>query len=182
MRLRDIATIQTGVLAKTELDGDILYLQAKHFDDDAQLLEDLKPDLKHGNVSEKHILRHGDVLFAAKGSKNFATTYDSENGLAVASTSFFVIRAESKLIHPEFLAWFLNRSVGQKYLKKHTTGSITVSVSKSVLEEMEIPVPPVNRQQIIIEIAELMIREKQLRTKIEELKKKKINKLIETFI
>ena len=43
-----------------------------------------------------HILRQGDVLFAAKGTKNFAALYESKYHTAVASTSFFVIRVHKQ--------------------------------------------------------------------------------------
>jgi len=90
--LRHIASVQTGIFAKPIPEGQIVYLQAKHFNENGQLVSSLHPDLQVENISGKHLLQHGDVLFAAKGKKNFATWYESKNLPAVASTSFFVIR------------------------------------------------------------------------------------------
>ena len=87
--LKDIATIQTGIFGKTESKGDIVYLQAKHFSETGQLHTILHPDLKADNITDKHLLRTGDVLFAAKGTKNFAAVFENHNEPAVASTSFF---------------------------------------------------------------------------------------------
>ena len=46
----------------------MVYLQAKHFDVNGQLLAALHPDLMADGISEKHLLKDGDVLFAAKGT------------------------------------------------------------------------------------------------------------------
>ena len=70
--LKHIAKIQTGVFAKTVAKGDIAYLQPKYFDEQGKLTVNLEPDLNSVGVSEKHILKQGDIIFAAKGSKNFA--------------------------------------------------------------------------------------------------------------
>jgi hypothetical protein len=54
------------------------------------------------------MLKDGDVLFAAKGTKNFAAVFENHNEPSVASTSFFVIRPTDKKVLPQYLAWFLN--------------------------------------------------------------------------
>lgn len=90
--LKHITNIQTGVFAKPIKDGEIVYLQAKHFNENGQLIGLLHPDLLAESISGKHLLQPGDILFAAKGTKNFAAWYESKNLPAVASTSFFVIR------------------------------------------------------------------------------------------
>ena len=88
--IKNITTIQTGLFAKPSGSGDLVYLQSKHFDEFGQLQTVLHPDLKAESISEKHLLKEGDVLFAAKGNKNFATVFENHNEAAVASTSFFV--------------------------------------------------------------------------------------------
>jgi hypothetical protein len=70
--IKDITNIQTGLFAKPAGIGELVYLQSKHFDEYGQLHSDLHPDLAAEGISEKHLLKDGDVLFAAKGTKNFA--------------------------------------------------------------------------------------------------------------
>jgi type I restriction-modification system DNA methylase subunit len=76
--LKHITTIQTGVFAKPIQKGEIVYLQAKHFDENGELSEPLYPDLNAESKIHKHLLKKGDVLFAAKGTKNFAACYENE--------------------------------------------------------------------------------------------------------
>ncbi len=176
--LGHIANIQTGIFAKTVSKGDIVYLQAKHFTENGQLYSSLHPDLKADNVTDKHLLRHGDVLFAAKGTKNFAAWYESKNQPAVASTSFFVIRLTERTILPEFLVWFINHPASQKLLKGKAIGTSIVSISKSVLEELEISIPDLQTQKAILQITQLRNIEKTLMRKIETLREKQIQQQI----
>lgn len=176
--LKDIATIQTGLFAKPIAKGDIVYLQAKHFSETGQLHTILHPDLKADNITEKHLLRTGDVLFAAKGTKNFAAVYENHNEPAVASTSFFVIRLLENKILPEFLVWFLNHPSTQKFLKGKAIGSSIVSISKSVLEDLEILIPDLQTQKAVLQITQLRNTEKCLQKKIESLREKQIQQQI----
>ena len=179
--LKHIATIQTGIFGKTESKGDIVYLQAKHFNENGQLHSILHPDLKADNITEKHLLKHGDVLFAAKGTKNFAAWYESKNQPSVASTSFFVIRVQenfSNKILPEFVVWLINHPTSQKFLKGKAIGSSIVSISKSVLEELEIFIPDLQTQKAVLNITQLRNTEKSLQKKIESLREKQIQQLI----
>ena len=164
--LKHISTIQTGLFAKPIAKGDIVYLQAKHFDENGQLKTSLHPDLKADTITDKHMLRHGDVLFAAKGTKNFAAWFEKTNQPAVASTSFFVIRVQenfSNKILPEFLVWLINHPIAQKFLKGKAIGTSLVSISKSVLSALEISIPDVKTQKAILKISQLNNTEKRLK-------------------
>lgn len=168
-KLKDIANIQTGVFAKTVKDGEIVYLQAKHFDESGQLCADLHPDLKRGDVAGRHLLERGDILFAAKGTKNFAACYEGMEP-AVASTTFFVIRINDGNILPTYLTWFLNQSNTQQILKASAIGTSIVSISKGVLEFIEVPIPDLNTQKLILKIADKRKEEIELKQKIELLR------------
>lgn len=179
--LGHIANIQTGIFAKPVPKGEIVYLQSKHFNENGQLHALLHPDLKTDNINEKHLLKLGDVLFAAKGTKNFAAWYESKNQPSVASTSFFVIRVHENFrnkILPEFLAWLINHPSAQKILKGKAIGTSIVSISKSVLEELEISIPDLQTQKTILKISQLHNAEKKLKQQIETLREKQIQQLI----
>lgn len=176
--LEHITTIQTGVFAKPIQKGDIVYLQAKHFDKNGELTEILYPDLDANSKIEKHLLKRGDVLFAAKGSRNFAAWYENDKIPAVASTSFFVIRLHEKNILPGYLTWFLNHPNTQALLKGQARGSSIASISKVVLSELEIPIPYIQKQELILKIFKLRNKEKSLKQQIENLREKEIQSLL----
>ncbi|PWJ54760.1 type I restriction modification DNA specificity protein [Dyadobacter jejuensis] len=170
--LKDIATIQTGLFAKTQEVGEIVYLQAKHFDENGNLLSNIYPDIGSIGIAEKHLLQPGDVLFAAKGSKNFAAVYESHHPAAVASTSFFVIKPWASNILPAYLSWLLNNADTQNFIKEHARGTAMQSIRKSVLEEIEVPIPSLEKQHAIIRLVNLADTEKHLRLAI--LQKRKL--------
>ena len=172
--IKDIASIQTGLFAKPLVLGDVVYLQSKYFDEQGNLIASLHPDLLIEDISQKHLLRAGDVLFAAKGTKNFATVYEEHNLPAVASTSFFVIRFSSSEVLPEYLSWFLNNPNTQIALKAQAMGTSIPSISKSVLEQLEIPIPSIEKQKSVVSISKLLIQEKAIQVKLETLRDKKI--------
>lgn len=177
-KLGNIAGIQTGAFAKPGKTGEVVYLQVKHFDENGNLISKLHPDLFYSNVSIKHLLLPGDVLFAAKGIKNFAAVYEVHNPPAVASTSFFVIRLRDETVLPEFLAWYINHPDTQAFLKANAYGTAMASIPKSFLVEMEVPIPSLQVQRKILKITELRKREKSLIQQIEFVKDQLIHKQI----
>lgn len=176
--IKDITNIQTGLYAKPAGIGELVYLQSRHFDEHGQLHSELHPDLVADGISEKHLLKDGDVLFAAKGTKNFAAVFENHNEPSVASTSFFVIRPTDNKVLPQFLAWFLNNPTTQTLLKGQAIGTSIPSISKQVLENLEITIPSIETQKAILQITKLRNREKSLKQKIETLREKQIQQQI----
>jgi restriction endonuclease S subunit len=176
--LKHITSIQTGVFAKPIQKGEIVYLQAKHFDKNGELTETLYPDLNIDSKIHKHLLKRGDVLFAAKGTKNFAAWYENEEMLAVASTSFFVIRLHDRNVLPGYLTWFLNHPSTQALVKGQARGSSIASISKAVLSELEIPIPNIQKQELILKIFKLRNNERNLKQQIENIREREIQHLL----
>ena len=176
--IKDITNIQTGLFAKPAGIGEVVYLQSKHFDEYGQLHSALPPDLLAEGISDKHLLKDGDVLFAAKGTKNFAAVFENHNEPSVASTSFFVIRTVDKKVLPQYLAWFLNNHTTQTILKGQAIGTSIPSISKQVLENLEITVPNIEIQRAILQITKLRNKEKSLKQRIDTLREKLIQQQI----
>lgn len=180
--IKDIANIQTGLFAKPAGEGDVVYLQAKHFDEQGRLHTVLHPDLMKEEISEKHLLKDGDVLFSAKGTKNFAAVFENHNEPAVASTSFFVLKLTNPSVLPPYLAWFLNSSATLTLLKAQAIGTSIPSISKQVLENLEINVPSTEIQNLILRISSLRDKEKALKQMIDTLRDKQIQQQIQIAI
>lgn len=178
VKLKEIATIQTGLFSNSFVDGDIVYLQTKHFNEYGALKNTLHPDLEGKGIDEKHLLRNGDVLFAAKGSRNFAAAFVNIDQPCVASTSFFVIRLKNYQIMPEYLSWYLNHPITLQFLKSQAIGTSIVSISKPVLEEIEISFPSIETQKNVLQIVTLRKKEIELKQKIESLRELQVQQLI----
>jgi len=176
-KLSEIAEIHAGIYRKPDLYGDIIYLQVKHFDNKGNIISDKisSKDLKLNKRLKKHLLQNDDIIFAAKGDKNFAFLYHHKLGPAVASSSFLVIRimdSQKKRIKPEYLHWFLNHPFTQALIKMQAKGSALPVISKAVMENFEIPIPSLKIQMQIKKINELWKSEKSLMQKIISQKEK----------
>ncbi len=182
MQIKDIAYIRTGLFAKTATTGDIAYLQASHFDGNGHLKRHVKAGLTSVDVITKHVLSPGEVLFSAKGSKNFATVFTYEFPTSVASSSFLVLTLFRRDILPEYLSWFLNSPDAQIQLKKEALGTSIQSISKSSLEDLTIPIPSTRIQEKILDLSSLVNRAKNIRRKISKLESKMIENQIFDFI
>ncbi|CZP19749.1 EcoKI restriction-modification system protein HsdS [Legionella pneumophila] len=113
-------------------------------------------------------LQRGDILFAARGQRNYAVLIGNElnERLVVAAPQFFVIRLNQPRILPEYLAWFLNQPIAQRYFLSKAEGSNTPSIRRQELEVTPIILPTLRQQKIIIELAKTISKEKQLAYKM----------------
>ncbi len=113
-------------------------------------------------------LKHGDILFAARGQRNFAAFIDDElkERHAIAAPQFFVIRLNTPCVLPEYIAWFLNQTIAQRYFLSNAEGSSTPSIRRQILEATPIILPSLKQQKTIVELAKTISKEKQLAYKM----------------
>ncbi len=104
----------------------------------------------------------GDVLFAARGARNYAVLMDQDKEHVVSSPHFYIIRVKAQTILPEFLVWQLNQKPLQNYFDRSAEGTLTKSVRHSVLENAEIHIPPTEKQTQILGLHKTLLQEKQL--------------------
>ena len=158
-----------------------LYLQSIHFDHFGVFDTTVAPQLNLNNKLEKHLLKDGDLLFAAKGLNNFAVVYNNGIGKAVASSSFIVIKINEEnkqTIQPDYLAWFLTHHKQIKLMHQQQLGTTIPSIGMKQLAELEINIPPIEVQKKIVAVHQLREKEKELTTRIEEWKDKQIQLLL----
>jgi restriction endonuclease S subunit len=102
----------------------------------------------------------GDILFAARGAKNYAVLMDDIVGKVVSAPQFYILRVTESALLPEFLVWQLNQKSVQKYFESTSEGSLTKSVRRSVLENTEICIPPLQKQKQVLGLYETLKAEK----------------------
>lgn len=171
-KIRNIAKITSGVYLKNASDSDVLYLQVKDFNANGEIHYNFDPAQKSDKKISKHLLADKDLLFAAKGTTNFCAIYNSEMGNAVASSSFLVIKIiDRKSVLPEYICWYLNLPTTIQLLRTKAVGSSIPSINIPMIEDIEIDIPDLKRQRLIIEIAKMQRKEQEIRSKILEQRK-----------
>lgn len=170
LSLNKIAKVLVGRYQRPEVDGEICYLQVKDFDEGGRFFGKVTNRIKEEEIPGNFYLEVNDVLYAAKGDKNFAVIYPEETGRAVASPSFLIIRLIVNFVLPEFLVWYLNHPEVAEKLKNLATGTNIRSVTRKSLEEFRVEVPPIEKQVKILELASLFERERKIEHDLSEQK------------
>jgi hypothetical protein len=168
MRLKEIAEIRSGYLNRGRIEprqnGSHYLIQARDVDAEdlyprADTLARINPVLSPSDCT----LRSGDILFMARGSRNYALLLKEVPGSTLAAASFFIVRTNRGKLIPGYVAWYLNQDIGQRYFHQHSGRGVHMPVvRRSVLENIEIPVPGLVTQKKITEVYALMRREKTL--------------------
>ena len=111
---------------------------------------------------EPDYLRSDDILFVARGNRNYAVQIgEIPDGIkAVAAPHFFVIRLKDKSLTSDFLTWFLNQTPCQQYFEQNAEGTMAKSIRRSVLEQTPIAVPSLDKQTAIAKLNDNHIQQR----------------------
>lgn len=102
------------------------------------------------SFADSRLLHNGDILLTSRGS--FRASVARPTGPTVASSSLYVLRVTDGLILPEFLALYLNSPAAQVYFKQNAKGATIQSVSISDIAAFAMPVLPLSRQRLLVEL------------------------------
>ena len=170
MKLGKAADIFSGVSfrkkVKPEADGDLAVIQMKDLENDyTQVANDLT-HIKKGKIKDRYLLQDGDVLFVSKGAHNKAILYPKNDTPVVASSTFFILRPKNHILDPGFLTWFINSPKAQNLLRVKSSGTYIPNINKKVMDEIEIPRIPMEKQSKIAAVYKLQLREQSAMTKL----------------
>ncbi|MBO4328910.1 MAG: restriction endonuclease subunit S [Bacteroidales bacterium] len=163
--LSEVAEVISGVFLPATPYGDVSYLQIKDLLFESPEKTASKVILSPKN--ERYSLAKGDLLFAGKGTTYLCKLFDLDIP-AIASTTLYIIRLTSKDILPDYLCYYLNQPSVMAMMKAQHVGTSTPLIHKQVVEDFEIPIPDLETQQCIVELAKLQVREKELYQAIAE--------------
>lgn len=166
LKIPKIAEIQYGTYSKTLDKGEVKYLNASHFDEFKRFTQFENSYIELNDKNTKFLLQENDVIFAAKGSRNFAWAYKEDFGKCIPSSAFYIIRSNPDEVIGEYLAYYLNTERVQFIIKSMATGSGMPSIPKKEFMELDVTLPTINEQQKIIEVAKLMDEDILLTTQL----------------
>ena len=165
MELKNIADIQSGYISRGKIEpmdnGSYFLLQARDVDADrliyqAERMVRFNPDLS----PKDQPLKQNDILFMARGSRNYAILLKEIPKPVLAAACFFIVRLFNRDVLPDYLFWYLNQAPADNYFRRHSGRGVHMPVVKrSVLENIDIPIPPVEEQKTISELNNLLQKE-----------------------
>jgi hypothetical protein len=127
--------------------------------------------------ADRYQVKRGDVLFLSRGQRAFAIPVLESIENTIASYYFYILRPDNERVLPEYLAWFINQPSSQLYLESHQVGSHMKMVSKQAFEELEIAIPPLATQRVIVELERLRQKEEYTLDLLLKARKNLINSL-----
>jgi restriction endonuclease S subunit len=125
-------------------------------------------------------LQENDILFVGRGSRFFAVHVKNVAKYSLASPHFYVIRVAQKVkILPEFLVWYLNSQISQKFYAANQEGSALPYISRKTLDSLSVPLPELEKQHQIVKLYGSLQKQQKLMEELLECKNIYINKIIE---
>lgn len=150
-------------------DGDLRVVQLKDMENEYSSIGDECTFVDGNDIKEKYYLQKGDILFISKGANNFALVYELEDDIStVASSVFYVIKIDTALADPHYIAWLINGEYIQQYFQTNATGTYSLSINRKVVEEIPITLPPLEVQNKIAKISKLAQKEQFIYTLLKE--------------
>lgn len=99
------------------------------------------------SIDARWKLRAGDVLLSKSGTIGKAGVVRNGAVGAVAASGLFVLRSDQNRLDPHFLAAYLNSNECRTWLDDKARGATIRHLSKRILDEMPVPLPPLQIQQ-----------------------------------
>jgi restriction endonuclease S subunit len=166
-KIKDIADIQLGYQFRKKIeperDGTYQVIQIRDFDENQNLNQEGLCRVTIDQLSEKYLVHKNDILFLARGHRNFAVhVIDSIEG-TIAASHFFILKIKTNNVIPEYLAWFINQTPAQEYLHNLARrGSHMPIIPKSVFEDLKVHIPDIETQKRIVKLNTLIDKERTL--------------------
>lgn len=127
-------------------------------------------------IRDDLFLRSGDVLFPNRGTRTTAIVFRAESFRAIAGAQFFVLRPNLAGVLPEYLAWFLRTEGAARHFEGRRKGTYVQIIQRRDLEELELPLPPMDVQRKIADVAALAVEERVLSEQLAVLKARLVSR------
>jgi restriction endonuclease S subunit len=183
--LRELAIIQTGYPFRSRLEmdasGNVSVVQMKDINEKSRLDTSNLVPVRLPEIKKMHHLKKEDLIFRSRGRTNTVALVDKVLGNMVVAAPLLCIRIKTDGVLPAYLVWYINQPKAQTYLERQASGTITRMIHKKALEDMEIELPSLERQQQIVALAQLADREQELLHLLAEKKKSYIDGILMKF-
>lgn len=147
------ATMRANELDELATDGesDISYLRLSDIED-GRIGSDLPRLRRLDEKTERQWLRTGDLIISKNGAPFKIAVADVPDGQTVlANGNLYIIRLDTSRVDPHFVAAFFASEDGKAALERMVVGTAIPNLPLRNLKEIEVPVPPMERQRDVSE-------------------------------
>lgn len=173
LKIKDIADIQIGYQFRKKINmeryGTHQVIQMRDLDKNQNLNKERLSRVTLSQLSDKYLVNKNDVLFLARGHRNFAIPIMDSLEETIAASYFFILKIKTDKIIPEYLAWCINQAPAQGYLHNLARrGTHMPLVPKSVFENLKVYMPDTETQKTVLKLNSLIEKERNLLNSIQE--------------
>ena len=178
----EVASFQYGLSCPLNETGEYPVLRMMNFDEEVVVANDLKYVDMSRDLAKGFMLEKGDILFNRTNSAELV----GKVGLFRLTGSYLFasylvrVKADQKVLLPEFLNFYLNSDIGQKAIRAYATPGVSQSnISAGSLKKLLVPVPSLPEQEIAIRnLSNVATTKKAVKLKI-ECERALLNKLVD---
>lgn len=184
--IKNLATVQMGYSFRSRLEssvtGEVAVIQMKDLSQDntVDCSGLMKIDLE--KIKNHHLAQKGDLVFRSRGQVTTAAVLVTDPGKAIVTAPLLRIRVnKADTILPEYLNWYINQRDAQIFLTSRAKGSAQKMISKQAIEDLEVYLPSIEQQKIVVELAALASREQVLLTTLAKKREQYISTALMQF-
>lgn len=174
MKLSAFSQILSGYQSRSAIepreDGSHFLLQARDIDSHSLICHtDALVRFNPPVLRDDNVLRPGDILFMARGARNYAVLLKEMPDSALAAACYFIVRVTAAAVLPAYVGWYLNQAPAEQYFRQQSGRGVHMPVvTRTTLENIEIPLPALDVQKRIAELDGLFRGEVALIQKLVE--------------
>lgn len=165
-KLSALAEIHRGYhfrkAVEDEPGGAYMLLQPSSIDPNGYVDVEALPRVEEVSKRKDVMVDPYTVLFVAYGTNNRAYYFPNLPPNVAVSHTFYLLRPKYGVLNPGYLAWYLNQAPAQTYFEAMRGGVTVQTLRRDALGDLEIPVPLVDIQEQIAEVARLADEEEQI--------------------
>ncbi|MBL9154740.1 MAG: restriction endonuclease subunit S [Verrucomicrobiales bacterium] len=183
--LQELAEVLTGYPFRSKVesapDGDLRVIQGKDVEEGRVLDPEALTRIRLPGRSRPHdkLMRKDDVIIMVRTERPFAVHLACEMPPTVVQNSFNTLRLHSThRMSPEFLAMILNQSLVRARIAAFLKGTNIPYLRVEDLRAVPVPVPPLDRQRLLVAMAEAQRRERDLHRELELARQQRLDALI----
>lgn len=180
--LKDIATIHMGYSFRSRLEskkiGTVAVIQMKDLSEENIVDCDNLAYVDMDKFNENHFVRKGDLIFRSRSLTSTSAIIVTDPGPAILSSPLLKIRITDQSIMPEYLNWYISQLPAQIFLASHARGTTQKMINKEALEMLEIDMPALEKQKVIVALAALADEEQRILKQLAQKRKQYISALL----
>ncbi|MDD3587177.1 MAG: restriction endonuclease subunit S [Thermoguttaceae bacterium] len=152
-KLEDVAELFRGkvISSRTKDEGEIRVINISNITDSGIEYNSLDRLNDSPAKNKQYILEDEDVLVTSRGTTLKIAVFQKQDFDCIPASNFNVIRTNSQLLRGPWLKLFFETEVGRLLLEGIQRGVFLANINCQDMGELEIPVPPLTRQDEIVQ-------------------------------